>query len=530
VTSAVSPQLIAVFGTDEGGSPAFIEVGGRKHYKVVLEVENAPKGAYAATFELDPYDYDPSRTLRPDADGKFRLATTAYGDCAVRVRLRTKDGEVPLFSNLARALQNSRERMSANSAIDGAIALISLRAHGHELARAEPEEASRYVARYLGQEARVDDLQLSYRSAAAKYAEAAALMGPLDTPQQWRFLLGQADQLYKQGDEFGDNAALVEAIDVYRRCLTLAPRSERPLDWARTQNDLGNTLRVIGERESGTARLEEAVSAYREALNELTRARVPLDWAGTQVNLGNALFRLGERESGTARLEDAVAAYREALQEYTRARVPLEWARSQNNLGAALRVLAERESSTARLEEAVAAYREALQEWTRERVPRDWAATQNNLGIALATLGERESGTARLEEAVAAYREALQELTRARAPLDWAQTQRNLGNALKVLGELEIGTARLEESVAALREALQENTRARVPLEWARTQMNLALVYRALFDKDHQPRHLDEALEAADGALEEFRKANAAFYIDKAERQRGEILAAKSKL
>jgi tetratricopeptide (TPR) repeat protein len=105
-----------------------------------------------------------------------------------------------------------------------------------------------------------------------------------------------------------------------------------------------------------------------------------------------------------------------------------------------------------------------------------------------------------------------------------------LGNALATLGERESGTARLEEAVAAYREALQAGTRARSPLDWAFTQMNLALVYRALFDKDQQSRHLDDALEAADGALEEFRKANAAFYIDKAERQRGEIFAAKGKL
>ncbi len=66
---------------------------------------------------------------------------------------------------------------------------------------------------------------------------------------------------------------------------------------------------TLGERESGTARLEEAVAAYRAALKERTRDRVPLDWAMTQNNLGNALLRLGERESGTARLEQAVAAY-----------------------------------------------------------------------------------------------------------------------------------------------------------------------------------------------------------------------------
>jgi hypothetical protein len=80
------------------------------------------------------------------------------------------------------------------------------------------------------------------------------------------------------------------------------------------------------------------------------------------------------------------------------------------------------------------------------------------------------------------------------------------------------------------REALQENTRARVPLQWAATQENLALVYGALYYKDHQPSHLDGALEVIDGALEEYRKANAAFHIEKAERQRGEILAEKAKL
>jgi hypothetical protein len=40
---------------------------------------------------------------------------------------------------------------------------------------------------------------------------------------------------------------------------------------------------------------------------------MPLDWAATQNNLGNALFRLGEREIGTAHLTDAVAAWEACL-------------------------------------------------------------------------------------------------------------------------------------------------------------------------------------------------------------------------
>jgi tetratricopeptide (TPR) repeat protein len=362
------------------------------------------------------------------------------------------------------AIAQEAQTLIGKGDLDGARKALM---RGREAARAQRSDASRDEAKFLALDARVDDLQLAYRSAAGKYAEAASLVAPFDANQQLDLLLDQAAELYKQGDEFGDNAALTDAIDLYRRALALAPRPERPLDWAVTQNNLGNALFVLGERESGTARLEEAVAAYREALQERTRKRVPLYWAMTQNNLGLALSSLGELESGTARLEEAVAAYREALQEWTRERVPLDWAMTNNNLGITLSNLGERESGAARFEEAVAAYREALQEITPARVPLQWARTQNNLGNALSNLGERESGTARLEEAVAAYREALQEFTRARVPLQWASTQNNLGNALRVLGEREGGTARLEEAVAAVREALQEFTRERVPRDWA---------------------------------------------------------------
>ncbi len=214
-------------------------------------------------------------------------------------------------------------------------------------------------------------------------------------------------------------------------------------------------LQSIGEQSGDSETLRKAIAAYREALNEYTRKRVPLEWAMTQNNLGNALSILGEREKGTARLAEAVTAYREALTEYTHKRVPLDWAMTQNNLGNALSTLGEREGGTTKLEEAVIAYREALKEHSRERVPLKWAMTQNNLGIALSILGERESRTKRLEESVAALRQALRERTRERVPLAWAMTQNNLGTALQALGEREKGTARIEDAVAAFSAALE---------------------------------------------------------------------------
>ncbi|HEY1363700.1 MAG TPA: tetratricopeptide repeat protein, partial [Xanthobacteraceae bacterium] len=357
--------------------------------------------------------------------------------------LRERRGRLGNDDPRVQELRREADRLIDEGDFDRADAKLS-QAEAIDLAAVEELESIALrrrasAAASRGDRAAAARLRLDYRTAAAHFAEAAKIVAP-DKAAAWDYRQSQARALYDEGSEFGDNEALREAIATLRSALDLSSRDRVPLDWAGTQNNLGNALMTLGERESGTARLEEAVAACRAALEERTRDRVPLDWAMTQTNLGNALQRLGERESGTARLEEAVAAYRAALEERTRERAPLDWAGTQNNLGNALRTLGERESGTARLEEAAAACRAALQEFTRERVPLDWAGTQNNLGNTLARLGQRESGTARLEEAVAAYHAALEERTRERVPLDWATTQNNLGNALRALGERESGT------------------------------------------------------------------------------------------
>ena len=262
--------------------------------------------------------------------------------------------------------------------------------------------------------------------------------------------LGNA--LQTLGERESGTARLEEAVD---RLPRRAAGTDARAGAARLGDDAEQPRQRACER-SASARAgrrgwRRRSTAYRDALKERTRERVPLDWAMTQNNLGNALRTLGERESGTARLEEAVAAYRDALEEWTRERVPLDWAMTQNNLGNALRDarragerdgaaggggrgLPRRAGGThararaARLGDDAEQPRQrawdarrarerdgaaggggrpptatALEERTRERVPLDWAMTQNNLGNALSTLGERESGTARLEEAVAAY-------------------------------------------------------------------------------------------------------------------------------
>ena len=347
--------------------------------------------------------------------------------------------------------------------------------------------------------------RLRYREAAEHFAAAARRLPPGEEEQALACLDQEAEALYRQGEEFGDNAALVDAIARYRALLDRRPRERVPLDWAMTQNNLGNALRTLGERESGTARLDEAITAYREALKEWTRERVPLDWAMTQNNLGNALLRLGERESGTARLDEAVAAYREALKERTRERVPLDWAMTQNNLGLALSTLGragerhgapgrggrglprgaqgadprarparlghdpeqpgQRASTLGRAGERHGAPgrggrglpRGPRGDDPRARPARSGPTTQNNLGNALADAwasgrAARRAWTRRSRPTARPSRSTPASASRSH----WAATQNNLGTALCDAGERESGTARLDEAVAAYRAALKE--------------------------------------------------------------------------
>jgi tetratricopeptide (TPR) repeat protein len=357
--------------------------------------------------------------------------------------------------------------------------------------------------RLLLQEIHYNEAAINPTAVVENLRELAALDGVTGADALGNWLFAKARDYYERGDQKGDNTALLIAIAVYKDMLKERTREREPIDWATIQNNLGETLRTLGERENGTVRLEQAADALRAALEEHTRDRAPLQWAMTQCNLGNALSALGNRESGTARLEQAVDAYRAALKEQRRDSVPLDWAMTQNNLGEALRTLGERENGTVRLEQAVDALRAALEEHTRDSAPLKWAMTQNNLGNALSALGNRENSTARLEQAVDAYRAALEEQTPEHTPLKWAMTQNNLGETLRTLGERENGTERLKQAVDALRASLKKHTREQVPLQWAMTQNNLGNALSALGKRENSVARLVQAVDAYRAALEE---------------------------
>lgn len=347
-------------------------------------------------------------------------------------------------------------------------------------------------------------IQLRYADAAQRFKEAGNAVPAGHPDEAVRYLNSEADALYREGDERGDNTALLQSIDMWRLVLQQRPREQVPLDWAATQTNLGIALEKLGERDGDPGHLKEAVALFRAALEVRTRERVPFDWAATETDLGAALTTLGWRENGTARLQEAAAAFRAALEVRTRERVPLDWAAAQHQLGCALLDLGARESGTAQLAEAVAAFQAALEKRARDVVPPDWAATQEKLGEALTELGERESGTSRLEAALASFHTALEWRTRERVPLDWAATQLHLGEALEALGEREGGTDQLQAAISSFHAALEEYTREKVPLHWAWTQQNLGKALTVLGERESGIDHLKQAVDAETAALPMF--------------------------
>ncbi len=97
-----------------------------------------------------------------------------------------------------------------------------------------------------------------------------------------------------------------------------------------TFSGVPKALLRLGNRayEVGTIKLEKAeymktaIKAYEEALKVYTLERFPMDYAMTQNNLGNAYRTLSEVEAKAENCKQAIKAYEEALKVYTKEEFP----------------------------------------------------------------------------------------------------------------------------------------------------------------------------------------------------------------
>ena len=271
--------------------------------------------------------------------------------------------------------------------------------------------------------ANTDKLNLTFVKLLQVWATNTLEEAEPDAKQFFAVVIGNFSNLIQQFP-LGNKPDNVEiAITGYEQALEVYTRTDFPVDWAMTQNNLGNAYRdrIRGDKAEN---LEYAIAAYEQALEVRTRTDFPVDWATTQNNLGTA-YSDRIRGDKAENLENAIAAYQQALEVYTRTDFPVEWATTQNNLGTAYceRIRGDKADN---LEIAIAAYEQALEERTRTDFPVQWAGTQNNLGNAYRDRirGDKADN---LENAIAAYQQALEVRTRTDFPVENAQTLFNLG-------------------------------------------------------------------------------------------------------
>ena len=217
------------------------------------------------------------------------------------------------------------------------------------------EEQSRLSAALRALGARIDD-PVMLQSAMMACDHALEVYRRDTTPEDWArtvALLGAAQVVL--GERDSDPAWLNAALNSYRLATRVYTHEGAPSDWARMQRNCGAVLRCKANAPA-IPLAARSRGPLRAALEEYAEQRFADRYRVTQSDLGQALRVLGERDKDRDLLAEAVAACRAALAVYTREATPLEWAMASTNLANALTAL----DDAASVAEAVAIYREAM--------------------------------------------------------------------------------------------------------------------------------------------------------------------------
>jgi tetratricopeptide (TPR) repeat protein len=335
-----------------------------------------------------------------------------------------------------------------------------------------------------------------------------------------------------------DPARLTEALMVLRDLLSKSIENPQlEIGPATVQNNLGNVLVLIGERQGDVNQLIEAAGLFSAAQTAWTRAQFPLDWAILQDHLGTALQLAGNLVGRNDLLSSAIEAHRTALEGLRKDEVPLYWAQAQNHLGAALKILGEHQPGTDMLEEAATAFRLTLDAHVLDEEPLSRAEAQNNLGGVLLEIADRSGDQSGISEAVAVLRDSLAARTLAAAPMAFASSKNNLGHALVRLGEFENAPQHFKEAIGAIRDALTVWTRESAPARWAIAKQNLGDAYLSLSRSEKSLPLIESArdcyeqvLEVRDRQREPFFWASTQAALGHADYLKGELEANNSLL
>ncbi len=385
-------------------------------------------------------------------------------------------------------------------------------------ARASAEVPTRAIAELLAESAGLASIDGDFVTSASLYGAAADLAPDTDIAARWWWRNSGANQLAKAGERTGREADLRAAVREFEtQVVPLTSLEARPLDWASTQNDLAQPLRMLGEMGDDVA-AERAISALEGARQVHTRDGYPNEWAMITINLGIARSVLAQRSGDPWLLQQGAEDIESAMPLRARERDPALWATAQQNLAGAYLALGDTRHDPALLRRAIAGYDSAREVVTREADLQQWAQIGNNLGAAWRSLALFEDDAAAAQRSVEVLRGALSAFDADTNRVGWSRTQANLGASLVATAE----RGRPQDWPAvfqAFQAALSVIDRNTDGLSWAMVQVNLADAYEARGDATGNPADYQAALaifEQVDPVLTYYNDAGYLAYVAKA--------------
>ena len=254
--------------------------------------------------------------------------------------------------------------------------------------------------------------------------------------------------LYTRG-EFETHRFSSKIFEPLRDVLEAADTSiarNRPLDWAKTRNNLGNILAALGQQRRDAESFEAAIRCFNQALEAFSQEKTPFEWAAAQYSLGTASQALGRLLEAARPLKIAVEAYTHALQVWTRNEYPENWMTAMHQLGATLHAHGKLLKGNRQFQKSIVAYKNALAVLDADNYALELTATHNDRAAALHHLGESEENPQRLEEAIRSYEKAWAVSMEQQLPIHLAVICRvNKATAQNVLAQLTCDAVLAEE-------------------------------------------------------------------------------------
>ncbi|MDO8378758.1 hypothetical protein [Phenylobacterium sp.] len=191
--------------------------------------------------------------------------------------------------------------------------------------------------------------------------------------------LVRADLLLGWGARLKDSDLLQQALDDAEAAIAGMDPAYEPLTWARAAAMRGQAMALLGDAAGQIESVAAAINQLADVLNDLSREHSPLDWARIQTSLAESLQALGEAGASERAYEQAVTCYDRAAMVLKEIPALALRAAAASNRALCLARCAELSGDLNVLDAAETAFRIELTAMSPGRDPTAWALLQVNL-------------------------------------------------------------------------------------------------------------------------------------------------------